>query len=290
MTLYDNTGGLLQDDNDSYPIICGGFHQIEGPTSLCHCLSSSTLDWIPLDKRMAWPRQSAASIVIDNGRTLWITGGQGWFMPYWKSTELISLDAKSFTIQTGPDLPKPLIHHCLVKLNSSTAMLIGGWTGRGVFEVATYFLDIPAGSGTTVRSVRGPDLNLGRTHMPACGVLNNPGDGNGQVVVVVGGSGPDGCTKSTEMYVVGSSQGWTKGPDFPNDSRQYHGLPSPDGKSFLVVSGVTSDKKTGVINYSKTIFQLKYENGHCWQWTKLDREIKMGRQAHNAMLVPEYFC
>ncbi len=178
--------------------------------------------------------------------------------------------------------------HCLVKLNSTTAMMIGGWTGIGQSVVSTYFLDIPVATGngtwTNGRSIRGPDLTIPRS-IHACGVLNNPGDGNRQVVVAAAGQNINGRTNSTEMWVVGSSQGWTRGPDFPQTATGATGIVSPDGKKLLFVGGYLDQAHN-----SKSIFQLEYKNGHCWQWTKLDQELDDGRYWHAGLLVPDSFC
>ena len=269
------------------PIVCGGDDALNGDNR-CFYLSDSKR-WIQLEPRMTVKREDAASIVINNGKSLWITGG----LYSGSTTEILTLtsgrriSASSFSFEAGPDLPRYLRGHCLVKLSSSTAMLIGGrgkdMNGDWSNINATYFLDIPSSSENAI--VRGPDLIHPRYHH-ACGVLDNPGDGNGQVVIVAGGQYR--VSKSTEIWAVGS-QGWTRGPDLPKGVWQSQGITSPDGKSFLLLGG--DDGTDYPLFATAAIYKLDYNsNSGGWQWTKLDQELKVAREGHVAMLVPDSFC
>ncbi len=151
----------------------------------------------------------------------------------------------------------------------------------------TYFLDIPGTeAGNAGRSVRGPDLKLGYGRWShSCGVLTNPGDGNDQVVIVTSGRG-DEYLQSTEMLVVGSGQGWTKGPDLPVHLQTSTAVPTSDGKALLIVGGLDE-----YIAKMKTIYKLAFDTGdNQWKWTKLAQELKTGRDDSVAMILPESFC
>ncbi len=286
------TGGVLyhNDETLTVVIVCGGYESIVGRSKTCFYYPSSATEWSRVDKSLGEKRKDAAGIVIDYGQTLWITGGEHDVRQYTKSTELVSLILDNsqqirFSIQHGPDLPLALSDHCLVKLNSTTAMVIGGDDGTSRHLSSTYFLDIPTKSeggtmSTTARSVKGPDLNNARSDH-SCGVLTNPGDDNGQVVIVAGGYG---AKKSTEMWVVGSSQGWTRGPDLPRSIQYSAGITSPDSKSFFLIGG-----EPGGPGKISEIYRLKYENAH-WQWTKMDQELQVARRGHVAMRVPDSYC
>ena len=246
-------------------------------------------------KVMANELYGPAGLVIGNGKALWVTGGNTADNLPTKSTEIVSIkDPKrvqvrsaipgSFEFQTGPDLPMAIYFHCLIQLNSSTALLIGGSNdpddGSSSAVQSTFFLPIPGGSNDA-RSMEGPDLiSPRRSH--ACGVLKNPSDGN-NVVVVAGGVVED--PKSTEMLVMDSERIWKAGPELPTGTSGAAGVTTSDGKAFLLIGG--GDEET----YFSWIFKLDYsKNIKDWQWTKLDQELQMGRKGHAATLVPESFC
>ena len=67
----------------------------------------------------------AASIPV-NSKTMWITGGlapqNSDEKPIRSSTELVSIYGGN---KMGPELPRPLYGHCLLRLNESTIFSIG---------------------------------------------------------------------------------------------------------------------------------------------------------------------
>ncbi len=288
--------------NDEIPLVCG----LGEETKDCYYLqgyNSTFFEWTILEGgRYRDGPFGVASIVIDsnvdNGKTLWVTGGQGIKIGGFgtlRSTELVSLKGEAtsiyqekrlatFTSQPGPELPVDVSDHCLVKLNSSTAMLIGG---RGANQ-SSYFLEIPVHEKKEeqVKSVRGPKLLVKRREH-SCGVLVNPGDGNRQVLVVAGGWNEElyRPVNSTEMLVVGSNQGWTKGPDLPENVQQAAGVISEDGKSFYLVGG-----RDDHFDDVASIYKLQFDEAFGWQWSKLHQELQVARYNHDAMLIPDIFC
>ncbi len=92
-----------------------------------------------------------------------------------------------------------------------------------------------------------------------------------------------GGLKSTEIWVAGSSQGWTKGPYLPLAIADAAGVVSSDKKTFYLIGGEDKSRED-----LKTIYKLHYQNG--WRWTKLPQELEVARNDHVAMLVPDSFC
>ncbi len=259
--------------NKTVPIICGGNDPRHTLTkwNTCHFLSfqngTDQWNWTQVDPVLTQARDQAASIVIDNGKTLWITGGTKAYYQGLRSTELISIldqddeSESSFAIQAGPDLPLDIYGHCLVKLNSSTAMLIGGqWAARR-FKKSTYLLSIPqSGSNKeSARPIKGPWLNVARSEH-TCGVLRDHLD---RQVVIAGGRG------STEMLVVGSGQDWTPGPPCPTETASST-TTTVDGKKLLVFGGWSLE--------GKLIHQFHFDQEReAWTWTRLDQRLEMSR-------------
>ena len=71
----DTTYGLLSNGNASYAIVCGGFEHGTSTLRSCFHLAPNSHKWTDTNVTMSQFREIAASIVINSGRTLWITGG-----------------------------------------------------------------------------------------------------------------------------------------------------------------------------------------------------------------------
>ncbi len=112
----------------------------------------------------------------------------------WSTTEFVSPDGSSYY---GPDLPYAMEKHCLVRLNSSTAMLIGGYNREEGGYRNTFFYDFNSETFT-----KGPD-SLEHRENHACGVIRDTGDGS-MIVVAVGGSSH--TSSSSELFFEGKLQ------------------------------------------------------------------------------------
>ncbi len=283
--LLDPVGGILKNDigGKEVPIICGGETRAFNPyADECFILDKSTKQWIQIQARLSTPRKWASSIAIDigNKKALWIMGGYNG-QETLSSTDIVTMDSGNVTIQAGPDLPFKVVGHCQVKLNATTALLIAGFGRRS----STYFLDLPT-SGS--RFVKGPSLSIGRKWF-SCGVVKDPDNQDGQVVIVTGGyTDEDGGLKSTEILRIGSThqglqQNWTSGPDLPMDIYDAAGIETADSKSFILVGGYSEGSSL------KTVLKMEHVNDN-WQWTKLDQKLNVARKSHVVMMLPDSFC
>ena len=93
------------------------------------------------------------------------------------STEYVSSDP--FSVEPGPDLPINITMHCLVKVDESTAMLIGGFSKSKSLDTV-YSFDMSWQSWTP-----GPAL-LTSVYKAACGLVKDTVTGY-NIVVVAGG-------------------------------------------------------------------------------------------------------
>ncbi len=268
---------------------------------ICYYYNNNDKEWKKVVKRLRTARYDSSSIVVDNGQTLWVTGGRDYGDKVFKSTELISPESNpnpkqelvSFRIRKGPDLPLNLHSHCLVKLSSTTAMLIGGNNGPNNIKPTriTHFIDIPStkkNQENLREPVSGPNMKTDRLEH-ICGAMK---EAEGRLVVVVaGGSNEDGIVISTEI-LVDSGKGnnklrigdrWDFGPDLPESIGKAAAVTSPpDGKSLLVVG-----KRSGSLD--SFIFRLEQKRNN-WRWTRLSQKLQMGRSSMVAILVPDSFC
>ncbi len=117
---------------ENQPLVCGGSGDGEKTDihPLCYVVDKSRAVAF-----MEHPRSMAARMYDNEARTLWITGG-------WTSKDYLVNRRSSITNTTefvslheepslGPVMPHGLAGHCIVMLNGTTAILIGGLTGTG---------------------------------------------------------------------------------------------------------------------------------------------------------------
>ncbi len=185
--VHSATGGLL---NKTTPVICGGGINNWPPfSSLCYTLTeppdpaANDTD-LPEDPEpvavMSQARWGAASIVIHDGNTLWVTGGTNGRNDL-SSTEFITLTDGS---GPGPDLPVPVRSHCLVELDADRIMLIGGVSSSGgeTRSKGTWIFHM-----NTLEWTMGPDLRIGRRYH-SCGIVRDEDNGTITDLLVVTGN------------------------------------------------------------------------------------------------------
>jgi hypothetical protein len=166
--VYAASGGLLTNNN---ALICGGF----GIKSLDDCFAINE-NGIKNESRLSQPRAWPASVVW-NSTTLWLTGGGLDGSGITKSTEFVQLTGTT----PGPDLPLEVYHHCLVSLNETTALLIGGNLPT-TSSNATFFYNTDHKTWTD-----GPSMITGRAEH-SCALFKSPQHGHTDTVIVTGGS------------------------------------------------------------------------------------------------------
>jgi hypothetical protein len=196
------SGGLLSSNNT---MMCGGVaYDGNPPTKLSECFII-TDSAIVASARLEQPRFFAASVVL-NCNTLWITGGKNDVSPSssaTQSTELVMLTG----IMTGPDLPLAVSYHCLLSLNATTVLLIGGYLGdkSNVKFYTTFYYNTDDKTWSN-----GPPLITARSDH-SCALFKSPQYGHTDTVIVTGGGGGgDTILKSTEFLVLDSNS-WTSG-------------------------------------------------------------------------------
>ncbi len=245
---YSATGAVVGDTFLS----CGGYSLTSGTTiNTCYKLGSN----VPIGY-MENNRQQAASIEV--GSRLWVTGGYDDKGESLNSTEF--LDPSTGKVHSGPDLPQAISAHCLVKINSLTAMLIE--------NKESWFH-----SFGTEDWVGGPYLNITRWRH-TCGIIKDSDVDSEKTIVIAAGGGLE---TSTELFVIGEEplDHWTTGPNLPNRIRDAAGVATPDGKSFLFIGGFNNDKQL----QEDSIYRLQCFKLECF-WKKLDQKLQVRRELH----------
>jgi hypothetical protein len=190
--VYGTTGGLI----DNVPLICGGYTLYNAAFDECLVIGKTETT---VATTMSTPRGDAASATL-NGNTLWVTGGLATHSPPpLQTTELVQLNGT----RPGPDLPIPLARHCVVALNSTTFLVIGGYTSFRVTNAVYYY------RFDTNRWIPGPPLSTTR-QFHACTRFTSALHGNLDVVLVAGGSERFNFLDTSEILIVGTDS-WTPG-------------------------------------------------------------------------------
>ena len=162
-------GGL---NSDNKPLVCGGVPLAKD----CQILDNGS--WQTNSQMNAY-RFSAAiceSPFKSQGHSLLVTGGITEAMTSSDSAE--SLNGNIWE-KVEPSLKVALQGHCMVLLNSSTVMVIGG--GNGQFLRETYIFNTEFGEWTD-----GPSLNIGRA-FHSCGRIRKNSQSHEFSAIVVGG-------------------------------------------------------------------------------------------------------
>ncbi len=131
--LIDATGGVLTNSNELVAIVCGGAKNINNddkPNGNCIILNQdkSSLK-LTANGNLNHFRSGSASAVIDNGHTLWVTGGKLESDTAHRTTELVAFatDIPFETNAVGPLLPvERLPEHCVVVVGPKVAVFTGG--------------------------------------------------------------------------------------------------------------------------------------------------------------------
>jgi hypothetical protein len=200
--VHGASGGLLTNNN---ALICGG----KGSDILDDCFSigiNSNPHGIKKTATLTHTRYIASSVVL-NSTTLWMTGGILAGNVKTKSTEFVQLTGTS----PGPDLPLEVAGHCLVSLNDTTLILIGGRLQSGTYSKATWFFNTDHKTWTD-----GPSLTI-RRYRHSCALFKSPQHGHTDTVIVTGGWNGANNLASTEMLNLDSNY-WQSGKGQLNSS------------------------------------------------------------------------
>jgi hypothetical protein len=193
------SGGLLTNNN---ALICGGYNDgaiLDG----CFSINNKGIKTSAL--RLPKPRYLTASVVW-NSTTLWLTGGFFYGSGETKSTEFVQLTGTT----PGPDLPLGVHNHCLVSLNDTTLLLIGGQLQDRTSSKATFYYDTDHKTWTD-----GPSMINGRLRH-SCSLFKSPQHSHTDTVIVTGGHN-GGTLASTEFLNLDTNL-WQSGKGNLNSS------------------------------------------------------------------------
>jgi hypothetical protein len=184
-------GGLL---NQGDPLVCGGDISIYPYTNVCYVVNQPGQS-----SEMLEERGYSASLTL-NSSHLWITGGYGYYNGWLKTSEFVSIGQPSVK---GPDLPYAVNGHCLVGVNSSTALLCGG-TGQFYFKEC-YYMELEDHSWS-----QGPSMMTKRVSH-SCGIFKSAAHQGRNIVIAAGGFNQYDDSLDSVEFMDSTTNTWNEG-------------------------------------------------------------------------------
>ncbi len=212
-------------------------------------------------------RSGAATAQLQDGKVL-VAGGYN-ISDVMNSVEMLTEEGWESNI---PSLPVTLIGHCMVTVNSTTVMVIGG-EQNGQESGNTFFFTFGKESWT-----EGPALKFKRVYHSCGKIRRNKASKEMSIIVAGSASGFSSVFSSVEILDEGSND-WLAGPKLPFGI--YFSEMVEDQNGGVVLIG-------GVSKYDTldTIYQLPH-GGQDAGWTKMEQKMKTGRYQHVAFLIPD---
>jgi hypothetical protein len=272
-------GGIGHLFNGTTPIIAAGYKPFED-TYECFALKDGA--WKQISS-LSTQRQYASSVLVpleNENEVIIVSGGR--HLDNLNSVE--SFNGMDWEQGMFSNMPYKVYQHCLVKINSTTLLSIGGVQSGGVantnlyqqeenpslkIEVPnTYFYNIQDNQWT-----EGPTLNTARGGL-SCGILNwkNPETDQFEAIAVAAG----GPSDTVELLFLGRGDSpWVMGPSLPYAA----GLSTMiefQNSVILVGGGGGGD--------GQHLYQLSSPNG---TWVEMKQTLKEPREGHVSFLVPD---
>jgi hypothetical protein len=244
------------------PLICGGTNSLANG-----CYSFESNRWSSLGS-MTSARSNAAVVQLQSGQ-LFVTGGLNG-TNYLSSSEILTEQGWQAKV---PSLPITFGYHCMVEVNSTTLLVIGG-IQNGQRSAKTFYLSTKDLSWTV-----GPEMKTPR-NIHSCGRIKKDNASQGTSIIVVGGFGDNWEYLTSVEILDEGSNSWRSGPE----------LPIPIDLSQLV-----NDPNAGVVlvggydpywGFLSTLWQLPH-GGNDAVWMQMVRKLKIPRYRHTAFLVPD---
>jgi hypothetical protein len=222
-------------------------------------------EWVSSES-MNQVRSTAAITLLQDGSLL-VTGGQNSSFPH-NSAEMLSKGGWENKI---PSFPVTIDDHCMVNINSTTVMIIGG-TQNGQRSGKTFYFTFGEQSWTD-----GPELKYSRFYHSCQQIRRNQDIPNLSIIVV---GGWDGSSELSSVEILDEdSNEWRTGPELPIAIRLSQMVEDQNG-GVVFIGGRSSNANLD------TLYQLPH-GGQDAVWTKMDQTLKGERSEHTTFLVPD---
>ena len=248
---------------DSKPIFCGGY---DGSEVKCDCFTYEQSQWVSVAPMPTCRSFSASAGLLnqeDRKSRFVIAGG-------YNSGELSNVETYDGTFwHSLPDLPAPKYAPCLVAINETVLLSIGGEP----LTTETFFYNAELNQW-----LPGPELLKARS-LASCALVEwkNPADGQLEAIVVVAGgfNGKDYLSSTELLYINDISKGWQPGPELP---LTVHGSVMVEYNDSLVLIGGFGEVD------GRHFYQLTSQDG---PWIEMEQTLPIGKYYHLAFLIPD---
>ncbi len=248
------------------PMLCGGV-QNNAKSNKCYSLENN--NWVS-SASMNSVRVYAAAAQLPDGKLL-VTGGYDGSDSYLSSAEMLTEEGWESNI---PSLLVTIYAHCMVTVNSTTVMVIGGIQNVH-YSGKTFYFTFGEESWT-----EGPELKIKR-YGHSCGKIRRNKESQEMSIIVAGGW--DGSFLSSVEILDEGSNEWQTGPELPFKIDSSRMVEDQNG-GVVLIGGLSS---SGVsLDTLEALYQLPH-GGQDAVWTKMEQKMQTGRWQHTAFMVPD---
>jgi len=245
------------------PMVCGGWREDK-------CFLYKNHQWMP-STNMQTPRQFASAVQIDPNQAI-IIGGRDGNGNDLKSTEVIT----STGSEEGKDFPVTISFHCSFKINSTHALVTGGFQD-GSISASTWFVNLTT---TTTTFTPGPKMTS-RRYFHGCSTLHLVRKTYG---IVAGGYYNGNYFDSTEWIdLEEDSPTWTEGPKLPRGMSALNMVKTTQG-TYALGGYDGSNFRSEVLHLDCPGNQIQ----SC-QWQEMSEKLEVGRYRHVSLSLPESY-
>jgi hypothetical protein len=244
------------------PIICGGF-QNDVRSNKCYSLENN--EWVS-SASMNSVRMYAAATQLQDGKLL-VTGGWDASLSDLNSAEMLTEEGWESNI---PSLPVIINGHCMVTVNSTTVMVIGGALNEKI-SGKTFYFTFGEESWT-----EGPELKKKRSYH-SCGKIRRNKESQEMSIIVAGGEDGSSYLSSVEILDEESKE-WHTGTELPFAIWQSQMVEDQNG-GVVLIGGYS------LVGNLDTLYQLPH-GGQVPFWT-WEQKMITGRFYHIAFLIPD---
>jgi hypothetical protein len=258
--IFAAIGGLGFKEN---PILCGG-RQNSADSNKCFSLENN--EWVSSASMNSVRTFSAAAQLKD--AKLLVTGGRDGSLSDLNSAEMLTEKGWESNILS---LPVTIYRHCMVTVNATTVMVIGGVQNGQGYSGKTFHFTFGEESWT-----EGPELKNKRDDH-SCGRIRRNKESQEMSIIVAGGYVGSSRLSSVEILDEGSNE-WQTGPELPLGISSSQMVEDQSG-GVVLIGGSSSS-----VGNLDTLYQLPH-GGQDAVWTKMEQKMKTGRALHTAFLV-----